>query len=221
MKKKRLFLWNRIFDCCLASRRLEVSRQLDFHRCCVLKVSTTRHPVSGARILLSAATDGRVALWDLDRLVRADQIKDQPVNHWKLHQSGVNSLDWFWTDETSGYQLLLLTGGDDNALTLSRVAVDAALTHARIADQHCQVDAHAGQISGASFVAGGRLAVSVSLDQRLMLWRVRNADLERLSGVCCDVPDIQGLDVDATDPSQSLVCVYGQGLQLVRIHHNP
>lgn len=60
------------------------------------------------------------------------------------------------------------------------------------------------------------LAVSVSLDQRLIVWRVTEGDspsLDWLSTTCCDVSDIQGLHV----LNERLIVVYGQGMQILRL----
>lgn len=66
-------------------------------------------------------------------------------------------------------------------------------------------------------ILDGNLAVSVSLDQRLILWRMDGADLVWVSTTCCDVSDIQGLDV-LRDPSGLLISVYGQGIQIMRVN---
>ena len=60
-------------------------------------------------------------------------------------------------------------------------------------------------------------AVSVSLDQRLILWRLEATRLKWLSTICCDISDIQGLDVVA-DSSGFVICVYGQGIQILRVN---
>ena len=198
----------RVFDCCLESRRLEVISELNFHRCCVLKVAVTYHPISGRAILLSTGTKGRLVLWDVSDL--SEETELEPLAHWTIHQSGINSLHWQWIDDN----LVVLTGGDDNALVRTEIGLDAALTGASIIEQQKQIHAHAAQISGVSFI-DRHMAVSVSLDQRLILWRVKS--LEHIDGICCDVSDIQGLDVTGINDYESLVCVYGQGVQLLRI----
>lgn len=60
------------------------------------------------------------------------------------------------------------------------------------------------------------LCVSVSLDQRLILWKQRDTQLTCLSTICCDVSDIQGLDV-FPGTTKSLVMVYGQGIQVFEV----
>lgn len=67
-------------------------------------------------------------------------------------------------------------------------------------------------------ILDNNLCLSVSLDQRLILWRLEETQMTRLRTVCCDISDIQGLDVQTTDCT-TLVCVYGQGIQVFQVDH--
>ena len=71
---------------------------------------------------------------------------------------------------------------------------------------------------GVAILLDGCLALSVSLDQRLILWRLINNRLTWLQTVCCDVADIQGLDILKTDDSDILALVHGQGIQILKVH---
>lgn len=71
---------------------------------------------------------------------------------------------------------------------------------------------HSGHSLSGVALLGAQLAVSVSLDQRLVLWHFDGAHFNWLDSACCDVADIQGLDV-----SDDAVCVYGQGVQIFRV----
>lgn len=62
--------------------------------------------------------------------------------------------------------------------------------------------------------------LSVSLDQRLILWKRDDTRMTWLRTVCCDVSDIQGLDVITPDASRTLVMVYGQGIQVFQVDHS-
>ncbi len=65
---------------------------------------------------------------------------------------------------------------------------------------------------------GHNLCVSVSLDQRLILWKREDTRLAWLSAVCCDVSDIQGLHVSAgATKTLSKILVYGQGIQVFEV----
>jgi hypothetical protein len=72
---------------------------------------------------------------------------------------------------------------------------------------------------GVAILLDGCLALSVSLDQRLILWRLINNRLTWLQTVCCDVADIQGLDILKTEDSTDvLALVHGQGIQILKVH---
>ena len=73
---------------------------------------------------------------------------------------------------------------------------------------------HSGRSRSGVALLDGQLAVSASLDQRLVLWHFDGERFNWLDAACCDVADIQGLDV--SDDSSS-VCIYGQGVQIFRI----
>lgn len=65
---------------------------------------------------------------------------------------------------------------------------------------------------------GHNLCLSVSLDQRLILWKREDTRLMWQSAVCCDVSDIQGLHVSAgATKTLSKVLVYGQGIQVFEV----
>lgn len=131
----------RIFELDLKSRHLEPIQELDFHRCCVLKVKAVMDSTGGA-LLLSAGTRGRLAVWDVTAL--SDDREVVPLGHLDVHQSGVNGLDSRWLEPD---ELLVLTGGDDNALICTRIKVDRQLNRVeRLAD--VKVLPHAAQISG-------------------------------------------------------------------------
>lgn len=66
---------------------------------------------------------------------------------------------------------------------------------------------------------GNNLCVSVSLDQRLILWNQQDTRLSCLSTICCDVSDIQGLDV-FPGATKTLVVVYGQGVQVFEVDNS-
>ena len=86
------------------TKSLEVLKEFDFHEHCVLKV---KHHFQKHRVtrreklwLLSAATDGRVAFWDVaddvsNFLQNASEssFSSKPSFDFQCHQSGINGLD--------------------------------------------------------------------------------------------------------------------------------
>lgn len=97
---------------------------------------------AGNSILLSAGTDGRLAVWDITSL-EEDKCID-PIGSFPVHQSGINSLDCKWM----GVDLLvILTGGDDNALICTKVEINCQKNLLKLIDQHKE-SPHSAQISG-------------------------------------------------------------------------
>ncbi|XP_046645596.1 WD repeat-containing protein 6-like [Daphnia pulicaria] len=200
----------RIFDLSLEGGRLDLFHELNFHNCCVLLVKVVADP-DGNTILFSAGTDGRLAVWDVT-VVEEDKAMD-PLGSLSIHQSGINSLDCQWIDLN---RMLVLTGGDDNALICTKVEISCERNLLRLIDQQ-KLFPHAAQISGVALL-GHNLCLSVSLDQRLILWKREDTRLMWQSAVCCDVSDIQGLHVSAgATKTLSKVLVYGQGIQVFEV----
>ena len=125
----------------LDTRHMDLFHELSFHNCCVLKVQTLRD-VAGNWILLSAGTDGRLAFWNISALVEDAVL--EPFGSLSIHQSGINSLSCRWID---GRRLMILSGGDDNALIYSEVEVDCVENTIRLVRQKATFP-HAAQISG-------------------------------------------------------------------------
>ncbi|XP_051874905.1 WD repeat-containing protein 6 [Pristis pectinata] len=107
-----------------------------YHQRCVLKLQTFTHQLTstGRRVFLcSAATDGRIALWDISLIIekakatnifpeRTHQPWDlgSPCLVFKAHQCGVNGLDIRPLDDG---RYLLASGGDDNAIRVWVICV--------------------------------------------------------------------------------------------------
>ncbi|XP_032892892.1 WD repeat-containing protein 6 [Amblyraja radiata] len=102
-----------------------------YHQRCVLKLQTFTHqPASGSQVvfLCSAATDGRIALWNISGIIETAKGADirqertrQPLELgtpclvFVAHQCGVNGLDVRSLDDG---RFLLASGGDDNAVRI-------------------------------------------------------------------------------------------------------
>jgi WD40 repeat protein len=107
----------------------------------VLLVKVIADP-DGNSILFSAGTDGRLAVWNVT-ILEEDKAID-PLGSLLIHQSGINSLDCQWTDLD---RMLILTGGDDNALICTQIEISCERSLLTLIDQQKQFP-HAAQISG-------------------------------------------------------------------------
>lgn len=148
-------------------------------------------------LLVSGTTDGELAVWDVsaaaaaaaadepssaDREVRAEvrAVLVQP----RRHQSGVNALAAL----PCAGGLLVVSGGDDQALHASLLAAEPAapyrLTERAAVAVPC---AHASAVTGLALCAwpgasAAALACSVGLDQVLRVWRLDAAEMDRAEG---------------------------------------
>ncbi|XP_032376849.1 tRNA (34-2'-O)-methyltransferase regulator WDR6 [Etheostoma spectabile] len=120
----------------------EVKRQIDllwetyYHQRCVLSVATcSLEDGKGNRykLLFSAATDGKIAVWDLTDAssFSTDSSNSAPTPpipclNIHAHQSGINSLA-VWAEklgqQEGGWLVTVASGGDDGQLTVSTIRV--------------------------------------------------------------------------------------------------
>lgn len=130
-----------MFELDLATGRLDLIQELHFHGCCVLRVKAVTHS-NGSVLLMSTGTKGRLAVWDVTSL--PDDKELVPFGDVSVHQSGINCLDCRWTAPD---ELLVLTGGDDNALVCTKIRVNCKMKLVERLDA-AKVLPHAAQISG-------------------------------------------------------------------------
>ena len=110
-------------------------------------------------LLCCAATDGHVAIWDLNSFLLGDQhcplsdtpCSPNPVIRFPVHQSGINDLD---VQKFTPSSYLLATVGDDNALALTCLTVVDARTYqdlcpsVNVVWKLLEVAAHTSPITG-------------------------------------------------------------------------
>ncbi|XP_075949577.1 tRNA (34-2'-O)-methyltransferase regulator WDR6 isoform X1 [Anarhichas minor] len=113
----------------------EVKHQIDllwetfYHQRCVLSVaacSLEDRKGNRYKLLFSAATDGKIAVWDLTDASSHGPTPPIPCLDIHAHQSGVNSLA-VWAEELGhqegGCLVTVASGGDDGQLTVSVIKV--------------------------------------------------------------------------------------------------
>lgn len=116
--------------------------------------------------ILTASTDGHICTW------QSDSSTYRLVSSTKVHQSSIKSLDMVdMNDDTYA----ILTGGDDNALGYLSFTLGQAGEFTIREEPVLVRSAHAAAINGAVMLRreGEIMAVSVSNDQQIKLWRVR------------------------------------------------
>ncbi|XP_037334388.2 WD repeat-containing protein 6 [Pungitius pungitius] len=211
----------------------EVKHQVDllwetfYHQRCVLSVaacSLQDRKCNKYKLLFSAATDGKIAVWDLTDASSlwtgaSSRGPAAPIPCFSIHahQSGVNSLavraDNLGHPE-DGCRVTVASGGDDGQLTVSMIRVqypnDSPISEPLVSpqaqfqsaeqlhlhlDSQCRIPlAHASPLTALKLLSPD-LVVSTSSDQRVCLWRVGSTDISHIGALCCHVADAAGLAV--------------------------
>ncbi|KAL5020348.1 hypothetical protein ScPMuIL_003240 [Solemya velum] len=207
-------------------REFSLILETGYHSNCVLQVD---HIIHGEKdhpqvLVLSAATDGRIAVWNLtnqcqkflnyydeepeDELcdgIKEDQsieFNEVPITIFQAHQSGVNSLH---ISKLSENQYLIVSGGDDNSINISQLTLeineikgDNSKLTISVEQYVKKIDAHAAQVTGVH-VLDSDLLLSTSIDQRVCLWKLPQADsheqMEMLACQAVTVADISGMAI--------------------------
>ncbi|XP_062978157.1 tRNA (34-2'-O)-methyltransferase regulator WDR6 [Elgaria multicarinata webbii] len=221
------------------AQKLRLVAESFHHQRCVLKVAAFAHKTTnrGRRHFLgSAATDGSIAFWDITPTLdhAAEVIKagsremevlalGTPVLTVQAHSCGVNSL---LVQESADGHFLVASGSDDGSISLSVIAViaesavdqeAAAGTGIRVLSKYSRLCAHAAHVTGLQFLHPDHL-LSVSVDQRLTLWRLGE---DRLSFVCsrfCHVADVAALACWEAEERSYRSAICGQGLEVLCCH---
>jgi WD40 repeat protein len=192
-------------SCLMQLRHLEVHRQELF--------------------LLTAATDGNLTVWRTGMQANhSNEASDSALtlltSH-RVHQSSIKSLDI----TRNHSQIVVATGGDDNALAISVYEnLDKVPRSVRLCS------AHAAAITGLSFVSNSsttdeeaqlRIATSGN-DQRVREWRVRLGtripDITKIEDVFTSVADVGDLTSmnswEEREPKR--VLIVGNGMEVYK-----
>ncbi|KAK5923376.1 hypothetical protein CgunFtcFv8_000354 [Champsocephalus gunnari] len=206
----------RLFSVSEGTHQIDLLCETFFHQRCVLSVAACSLEEGEGhryRLLFSAATDGRIAVWDLtDASFLSTGTQPIPCLHIHAHQSGINSLA-VWTEKPGlnegGCLVTVASGGDDGQLTVSTIRVhypedrmfggsrgssqiSEALSpptqlHLELHSQYHSPLAHAAPLTALKLLCPG-LLVSTSADQRVCLWRVCSTGISHIGGAvlpCC------------------------------------
>lgn len=183
--------WLRVFLFKIKNNTFEAVSDLQHHKTCILK---TKHvKFLNKDILVTCSTRGEVSLWDVTSVVSWDNLK--PFFSTRANKCGINSID---TQTTADRELLIATGGDDNAIHLIVLEIpdnDLSSTHVKYTWSTDKF--HCSQITGVKLVDD--CLVSTSIDQRVTLarWRAEGEALrcEFHSQAYSDIADIQGMEL--------------------------
>ncbi|KAJ3038010.1 WD repeat-containing protein 6 [Rhizophlyctis rosea] len=208
------------------SRRFRLLGASKYHNRCVLKCQTVVVPGGEGRqagiLLVTAGTDGRIAVWDCNGLADSEevmQLKDPIVVH-RAHQSGVNGLHvrLYGVDK-----IVIASCGDDNAVGVLRIKVAVDAIGACIVKSSAfgtVLSAHSSPASAVRWVSDDTF-LSTSLDQRLNAWRVCDGaaegelQMELVKSYFVDIADISDMDVSVDGSERLQVAVAGFGMEIL------
>jgi len=179
--------------------------------------------------VLTAATDGHIALWTREGEPSESLVPTLVV---ALHQNSIKCLHLqpFGKEEPiSNY--IVVTGGDDNALGAIHVSKDPAGNGLyKVVSQRVVTDAHAASINGVTRWNLGHLGhangqleffvTSASNDQRIKTWRISMAggghglSVALLQDLYSGVADVGDIEVLASDNAKERLIVAGVGMEI-------
>lgn len=161
--------------------------QLNYHRTCVLKTHSIEF--SDRTILATCTTRGEICLWDVTDANCC--AANEPFLVFNPNKSGVNCISSRVLSDT---ELVIATGGDDNAVHLNRVDVTNGLGTATVTHVWATDKLHCSQITG--LVLAEDFLVTASIDQRVTAVRLKGDGCDvPLLQVMTDVADVQGIDI--------------------------
>ncbi|KAK9710055.1 WD repeat-containing protein 6 [Basidiobolus ranarum] len=184
-----------------------------FHNHCILQV--THCVFEGQALLFSGATDGRVAIWNISEvvqrysntLVKTEVEKLSPIANFMVHMSGVNCLDVL----QEGDQILVATGGDDNALAVTTLTLaNDSLTFTNTC-KNILPPAHASALQAVKLLNMDTV-ITTSTDQRINIWKIQK-DLVLQQSLFVDVADPSAMDVFHLTPEKIQLSITGIGIQ--------
>uniref|UniRef100_A0A8C4TKY3 tRNA (34-2'-O)-methyltransferase regulator WDR6 n=1 Tax=Erpetoichthys calabaricus TaxID=27687 RepID=A0A8C4TKY3_ERPCA len=206
-------------------RRLVLLWESFYHQRCVLCVAVFSQcwdTHCRQMFLCSGATDGNIAIWDISESATKEENEDSSAPQWltpsllvSAHQCGVNCLDVGETEVPGQY--LVLSGSDDNSLHVCLVDISNRMAPLQLLRTFSVVSAHAAPITGARWLTPHFL-VSASVDQRVVLWSVREASLSWQEACLSHVADVSSLEIwQKEDGDKTVLSVCGQGLQVLQL----
>lgn len=108
-------------------------------------------------------------------------------------------------------KILLLTGGDDNAIHLTEMTLDPDISRRRIASVP---DAHASTITGVRSL-GGMNFLSCGIDQAINVWGLDGDKLVCMYKCHTYVPDVGGIVEIPGDLARRRFVVFGTGMEMI------
>lgn len=194
-------MWH--FDCKFNKFTLLAS---DYYKtCCILNVDILQ--MDGKSLLQTCTTDGRLTIWDVTKILTQDSqgVLGPRIISQQLHQNGIKAIVNIPVKD--GF--LIVTGGDDNALALSKLTMSKEIALETIS---FVADAASSTITSISSVGKGEFHVT-SVDQIVRRWTY-DGELVQLGNFYTTVADT-GCSDEFEEDGRIYVVIGGAGLSMI------
>lgn len=192
----------RVFQLALETK-IKFKSIIDFkhHKTCILK--TIHIELNKKNYLLTCTTRGEITLWNISCTKDIANTEVKPIFTTTSNKSGINSLDSKLMSDT---QILIATGGDDNAVHLIILEVPEQIdienfTEIKVLHTWNTDKYHCSQITGLLLLDD--VLITTSIDQRVTIckWGMNDAGFfcNFISQTYSDIADIQGMDLINND----------------------
>ncbi|QPG73680.1 hypothetical protein FOA43_000993 [Brettanomyces nanus] len=205
----------------------------DYYRqCCILSVHFMI--LRGKIYLTAASTNGYLSIYNVDSLLskyfelgsgntlimtgdgtfEVSKLGRLIVDK-QLHQSSIKALDYRYVSES---EIVIVTGGDDNSLILSKINMknDAESDSVQVEVLSYISDAAASTITCVNMIDENRVVVS-SVDQKFRVWSIKGGNLQLLDDEYTTVADI-GCAVVSEFNGVKMVLIGGAGVSVWKLN---
>lgn len=178
--------------------------------CCILNVNFLK--LDGRTLLMTGATDGHLALWDITTQLNyksdTPQSLGQVIVKQQLHQSGIKALSLL---TQSSDIIEIVTGGDDNALILSNISISTETGEISVETKSFVEKAASTTITSISNIDDSNIIVT-SVDQIVRTWSIlKDKELSCTSARYTTIADTGCSDVINLD-GKNIAVIGGAGL---------
>lgn len=180
--------------------------------CCILNTRFIKFADSQVYLLISA-TDGNIALWNIGQIIHQafenNQTKclDSVIVKQQLHQNSVKAIELTKVDN---FRYRLVTGGDDNSLTLSLLEFLVSSNSVAIETKSFIEKAASSTITSIAY-SGNRSYIVSSVDQIVREWKLEGEALKCVTAKYSTVADTGCVEATSFHHN-SVIAIGGAGL---------
>lgn len=201
-----------------------------YETCCLLNVFLTI--VSGKLYLVTSATDGHLMFYNISEHIpfEIDEKTGELIDNelalslvalptfdckLKVHQSGIKCMTYAVKQNS---ELVIYTGGDDNALGITVARLDDSTSKLTSHVQSFEPQAAASTMTSCNLISNGTKLITTSVDQIVRLWDVADGKLSQHSSLYTTIADTGSSDVAQTGDGNNMALVGGVGLSVMKLN---